>query len=171
MTIQGKENKKKVIAVLIGGFGILYLLLNFGVSYLPVEMADWVFELNRTGSSGTTDQLMGWWSDTEYSSKTLLIGDAHYGTDSSYYMHVDVGFLRQIYYAGILGLFLKLLVNYQCVKLLSKKNVVKDMVYLGLLFFGGFLIMMTKGDINIYLPVMLIVIMINVCCPNKESSL
>lgn len=161
MLFSGK--RKMFVTVLIVAV-IFYFILNVGVSFLPDEMADWIFEFSDSGSSGTTDQIKGWYADTHFTSKTLFIGDAHYeGTGGSYYMHVDIGYFRQIFYAGLFGLFLKLLINYKCMKLMSIITKNDDIKKYGMLFFLGYLVLMAKGDLDMFVPIVLLVVMFNFC--------
>ena len=67
-----------------------------------------VFNWIETGQwrTDSTDMLQGMWIFPE-SVKTWIIGDGYFASPSGkgYYMGVDVGYLRFIYYCGLLGLF------------------------------------------------------------------
>ena len=78
--------------------------------------------------------------------KTFIIGDGYYTspTSSGYYMNTDVGYLRLLYYFGIIGLLLFLLFQYKTIReLIDEKNDFKRLssfllVYLLILNMKGF---------------------------------
>lgn len=145
---------------------LLYLLLAYVMfslvvskmrNYLPDEMLSWAFEITEDpNSSGTLTELVSWWTETSFDVKTFLIGDAKYMIGDDYYKNVDVGFFRQIYYGGIIGLGLKILINYRSIFVL--RNVCDNhaiAVYTSFVFIS-YLIIMAKGDASIYINAILV---------------
>lgn len=76
---------------------------------------------------------------------TFLFGDGYYtGSDGSYYMHTDAGYMRVLLYFGVGGLFL--LLWHQCNMLFTKK----EYIWFELLLLGYILILHIKGDVLAY---------------------
>lgn len=76
-------------------------------------------ELTTSSSEGTRQM----WTIIPDNLKTWLIGDARYDDPKGgYYMQTDVGYLRVIWYGGVIGLFLYLRQIYRFCHLVQRKN-------------------------------------------------
>ena len=118
--------------------GITFLLLIIGITSLllivnPLEgiNTSWALGfINTIISEGhTADQSLGVLDEMwkiEMSVNTLLFGDglSKYA-DGSYYMHTDVGYLRNVLYFGIIGTVLGYFLFY----LLVCKRIIKEAIY------------------------------------------
>jgi hypothetical protein len=109
-----KEYYRRFLLTLIISLVFGLLLFFVVVDYSTIEpMINWAFEpivnyFNGDGlKSDSTDQLMDMYSGSNLTELPWLIGDALFKDPFEpelYYMHVDVGYLRLIYYFGIPGL-------------------------------------------------------------------
>lgn len=54
---------------------------------------------------------------------TWVIGDAHWTTDSGYYKGIDVGFLRYVFYFGVIGTVAFLAYNYNVLKIIFNRKI------------------------------------------------
>ena len=106
---------------------ILYLIFFFVVDNASFDY-NWAFEpilnLLNEGSlqTSSTDTLktMYVWPDNF---KTWLIGDTLFeNANGSYYKETDVGYLRVIYYFGLVGLYLFLFYQYWMLRLITKAS-------------------------------------------------
>lgn len=142
------ENKFGIVFLLIiAGASVIYFALNS----VDTEAQEWAFGyfIDRDSSDHSADIVVGWWENTRFDFKTLLIGDARY-TDprGGYYMHVDVGFFREIFYGGIIGLFIIVFSHIKILRYTYKYNKSKSFKwYLAFLLFG-YLAAMAKGNLN-----------------------
>lgn len=84
--------------------------------------------------------------------KTYLIGDGYFvdpsSPDDSYYMGVDAGYLRLIYYFGLLGLFVYFMFQLIPIIVSLKKND-QNLKLFFILSFAYFLVLNTKGFTDI----------------------
>ena len=96
-----------------------------------------------TSSSESTISMM---SRAPSTLETWVLGDARY-TDKSggYYMHTDVGYLRVIWYGGIIGLILYLYQIFRFCYLIYQKERTISTKYLFLMYYLMTLIFMLKG--------------------------
>lgn len=135
---------KYVLLVLIVGFVVIHIL----ISILPDDMYRWALEpILHKEDTQTTDQMAEWWLNTSFSIKTFFIGDGRYtNPDGSYYMRTDIGIFRQIFYGGIIGFFLVLLLHYKILKVAYKKCHTSTFKYFVVTMFLSFLGILTKGD-------------------------
>lgn len=111
------KSGRKIFKTLLYIFAALYLLfavlsrLSSDVKDTIEQLSNFAFELfinyEETGSASTasSDRLMEMYETMPDNLITWIIGDARWeGEDGSYYMHIDVGYLRNIFYFGIIGL-------------------------------------------------------------------
>ena len=113
------------------------------------ELSKWVygFILEENYDTGTAGNVKNWWLNTSFSLKTFLIGDAQYvDPKGGYYMHVDIGFFRQIFYGGIVGLFLNLYLHARILKGIYYKEKTYEMKYMLIALFLCYLVILAKGD-------------------------
>lgn len=81
---------------------------------------------------------------------TYFIGDGLYADPKNptgaYYMGVDQGYLRMLYYVGLIGLMFRIFSNYTFVKTISLRRNSKQYYLLFIIY----LVVMYKGDIDIF---------------------
>ena len=149
-----QDNVKYFLNVIIA-IVVLYLILLFVINNASFNY-NWAFEpilnLINNGSlhTSSTDVLktMYIWPDNF---KTWLIGDALFeNANGTYYKETDVGYLRVIYYFGVVGMFLFLFYQYWMLRLASKISNLLFEYKTAIVFFVYILILNLKGlfDIN-----------------------
>lgn len=99
-----------LVLSIVSALAVFFAMVDFSV----VEpMLNWAFEpvINYFSGEGlksqSTDQLMDMYSESNLKKMPWLIGDAMFKDPfipGMYYMHVDVGYMRLIYYFGLPGL-------------------------------------------------------------------
>lgn len=148
-----KTGAKKTLKILLF-FPVVIAAVYFLVSsYLAEneELVNWAlgFIINKDTESGTAGQVIEWWKETRFGFRTFLIGDAQY-TDhhGGYYMHVDIGFFREIFYGGIIGLFLNLYLHFKVLKQIYKNKKDYFTKYMMTSLFLCYMIVLAKGDAN-----------------------
>lgn len=99
--------------------------------------------------------------------KTWIIGDGYWSNPAGtgYYMHIDVGFLRMIYYYGLPGLLVFLLIHYFSINLNSGLRSKKLIIIIFLLYL---MIINLKGYIDIT-AFTLLLSMSSVICLRKKA--
>ena len=144
-----KKSFKMIGSVLFVGI-LLVLLFNYAMSYLPDNVYKWAFDvfIEKDLNTGSSGAVIDTWKQTEFELKTLIIGDARYMVGTHYYKGVDVGYYREIFYGGLVGLYLVLLFNYRIVKKTMKFAINKEMKVMLLCLYGSYLIALGKGDVN-----------------------
>lgn len=106
---------KYILIIPIFLFLYQYLGSNLGERFDRVESH--AFELfNNYEESGelessSTNTLRSMYDILPTETKTWIIGDGHFrNADGSYYMHTDIGYFRQIFFYGLIGLFVYIMV-------------------------------------------------------------
>lgn len=97
------------------------------INFFDSSMQEWVmqiFSLDKTDDSTSYGTLYSWLTETHFSTKTLLIGDGKY---DNYYGGIDIGYIRHIYYGGIIDLVLFLVTQYIIISSLYKQ--IKNIEY------------------------------------------
>lgn len=156
-----KERNGHVIGTTILISLIAFVIIHLAQTFLPDNMLEWQMELfgNMTEYS-ESENLQKWLINTKFEDKTLFIGDAHYKVDDfAYYKNIDIGFYRQIFYSGLIGLSIILYYNIMILKYIKKSDISDKSLgpYVAVLFIC-YLISMFKGDIN-YVELYLLVLM------------
>lgn len=110
---------------------------------------DFIFNFKDSQAASSLDALIGMYSKLPDNMLTWILGDAKYREPtnvgfSGYYKHIDVGYLRVLFYSGIIGLFLFILVNSYIIF-----NSFKDK-FLAMMLFLCFLILNIKGVAQFY---------------------
>lgn len=132
-------------------------------SYINEDMYRWAFEslLNDESKDNTKNEVIDWITNTHFELKTLMLGDGRFSNkDGSYYMHLDIGVYRAIFFVGIPGLLLELLYQFkilnEALKFLTKDNLFRYVLLsYGLLY----IVMLFKGYNNVVFELMLILVM------------
>ena len=148
--LKSQQMLKKVgIVLMLLIVGIF--VMNFALKSVDSEAQEWAFAYfkDRDSSDHSADIVVGWWENIRFDIKTLLIGDAQY-TDpkGGYYMHVDVGFFREIFYGGIIGLLIIIYSHIKILKFVYKYNRVKVFRWYLLFLLLGYFAAMAKGNLN-----------------------
>lgn len=156
-----KERNGHVIGTTILISLSAFVTIHLALTFLPDNMLEWQMELfgNMTENS-ESERLQKWLINTKFEDKTLFIGDAHYKVDEfAYYKNVDIGFYRQIFYSGLIGLSIILYYNIMILKYIKKSDISDKSLgpYVAVLFIC-YLISMFKGDIN-FVELYLLVLM------------
>lgn len=117
-----KKEIAKAFITLLTCLICIFALFSLGGSNEKISrLYDYSFELgtnwfnNGELGSTSTDSLLGMY-DVEIPFKTFMIGDAQYNVanesgNKSYYKGVDPGYLRKIFYFGIIGVILSFLLQ------------------------------------------------------------
>lgn len=125
----------------------LFVLASIMIGWLFIsnkEAMDWAFELfvNLFSDKGvrtdSTDTLQDMLAIVPNNLHTWLIGDGKGETSSGFYMNTDVGYLRSIFYWGIIGTLIYYFVQYKYYRVLKEHLQGTDIdgfVYMILLFF------------------------------------
>lgn len=118
---------------------------------------EYAFEIidnfTKSGELGTqsSDKTIAMWNTLPNNLSTWIAGDAMYTEEISggYYKHVDVGYLRIIFYGGLIGLLLY--IGYT-IKLLHmfyvENNKNREILYFSYIYLALVLIWMWKGHID-----------------------
>lgn len=144
----------KLSTQIVTAFSFLFIgsiVLIFATQNVDTEVQQWAFGyfVDKDSSDHSADIVIGWWENTRFDIKTFIIGDAQYGDPrGGYYMNVDIGYFREIFYGGLIGLSI---IIYSHVKILRyiyhyfRNRMFKLYLYFLML---GFLAAMAKGNLN-----------------------
>lgn len=151
-------NKILINFFILCGIGIcLYLNLNSGVQ-------EKIYKFLYTQGIGSVKNMLKMYQILPTNIKTFLIGDAVWeNSDKSYYMHIDIGYLRMLFFNGIVGVILKIFFNYNLMKVKLKK-----LKKLSITFFILYLLLNLKGDI-LYLNISLYIYIISIVEIKKKG--
>lgn len=142
-----------LLFLVIGGVALSVLYTNVDSDSLKWATA---FFVDRESSDHSADLVLEWWQTTGFELNTFFIGDARY-TDPNYgyYKRVDIGFFREIFYGGIIGLFLIIYSHYLVLKFNFKYNTEKEFGKTLIFLMLGYLAAMAKGNISLMSPFIL----------------
>lgn len=165
--ISKRFSPSKVIKYVTLTILISIFIIQFLISILPDDMYIWALApILEHQDTQTMGQLEEWWYNTSFSIKTFFIGDGLYTMPNGlYYMQTDVGFYRQIYYGGIIGLILMLLLHYRILKVSYSYFPTTNFKYFVVVMFLSFMAILTKGDaqlLNDFLLVLCVIEFSNV---------
>ena len=129
----------------------LWISLNIKVSEEVDQQLRYGFELfytfSESGSfeSASTSDTMDFYSIYPTSIKTWLIGDAHYNMgEERFYKGTDIGYMRMIFYFGVVGMAFMIMFNYLMYKMMKKVVCQKS---LPLLFLMLYFVLNFKGEV------------------------
>ncbi len=144
-----RKNSAKVLFTLSLIALFVFGIVSLAFYYLPDNILIWATAaFNTDSSNSSTVGVLEWWTTTHFSLSTFLFGDGLYTTSAGYYMETDIGYFRQIYYGGIVGLSLIIGIHYS---ILNKVNRLLLGQKMKLFLFGLFvcyLLSMAKGDVS-----------------------
>lgn len=122
------------------------------IHFFPVEIQNKVNNFIFKQGKGSLNHLLEFYNIVPRQIKTILIGDLKWGNvNTGYYMGIDVGYLRYIFYGGIFFLILMIFFNYFLIPSTSNIKIKK----LATVLFLFYLILMLKGYIT-YLGISII---------------
>ena len=126
------------------------------------------YESGGTFSTSSTDRVMEMW-ELEIPFFTMLLGDGRFvNADGSYYGHVDVGYLRQILYGGILYLALSIYLVFKYITNYSKRISINKYKFEFVLFIY-LLATHAKGLCFMYCPEMMMIVLFYYYSQNYEQ--
>lgn len=138
-----------LLAILAVGIWVAYIVT---MDNIDPELQKWAFSSFMNDSAQgdhSADVVKDWWLNTRFEFKTFLIGDAKYTDPKTiYYKQVDVGYFREIFYGGIIGLFIILYLHIRILKMTYRYHPTKSFKYLLLFLFFGYMAIMAKGNLN-----------------------
>ena len=127
------------------------------------------FNLSDSGSlsTGSTDTLMTMWDIIPKTFKSWVIGDARWDTATGYYKGTDVGYLRNIWYFGIVGMACLTYYYYKTLKIIfiERNPGFEKSRILGLILFAYVMILNVKGPADLFFYV----IPLYFCSPAEED--
>ena len=128
------------------------------------------FNLAESGSlsTGSTDTLMTMYDAIPTTFKSWIIGDAKWDTATGYYKGTDVGYLRNIWYFGIVGMGTLLYYYYRTLKIIfvERNTGIERPWLLMLTLFAYVVILNFKGPADLFFYV----IPLYFCSPLAESQ-
>ncbi len=143
-------NIGKTIMMLLGIGIVVAVAFVIVMNNIDDELYTWAFSFLLDPSSSqdhTQDNMVNWYTNTSFDIKTLIIGDALYALPNGlYYGNTDVGFFRQIYYGGVIGLVLNLLAHFKVLKTAYKFNKTRNFKFFLMFLMLGYLAILGKGD-------------------------
>ncbi len=138
------------LAILLGGYFIVKSDIDFeAISQFGFEIVVKLSEGDT--SSHSTDSMVDMYKTMPDNLSTWMVGDARWKEGSYYYKRVDIGYLRNVFYFGIIGTLLLFLYNYATLRLVFvKRKLFANYSYLLLLtLFAYTLIINFKGTIDL----------------------
>lgn len=127
--LNGKSNVTNAIKSVLSICGLLIILFAVVVGYLLVdrpEAIEWAFELfvnlEKHGSldSASTTHLQTMYIFPD-NTQTWLIGDGRIADEEGgFYKNTDVGYIRSLFYWGVIGSLVYFVVQYKCFMILKK---------------------------------------------------
>lgn len=139
----------------------LQIALNFGFELVINYIEHGELE------SASTDRLKEMYDVYPQSFKTYVIGDGHY-TDpqnpASYYKHIDIGYLRLIYYFGVVGMLTFFLFQ---LKVIYTINKLFENKYAS--FFGGAILILLILNLKGFTDIFFLIYLFYFAKPNPEK--
>lgn len=170
-----KDLIKTIFLVLLVLAGIFYIITRFFSDFAAeletlFEFAfEMFFNLSDSGSmsTGSTDTLMTMWDIVPRTFKSWIIGDAKWNGAYGYYMNTDVGYLRNIWYFGIIGMAALTYYYYKTLKIvfIDRNPGLPNSRMLGLILFAYVMILNMKGPADMFFYV----IPLYFCSPVAED--
>lgn len=160
MLHSGKDLFKNILIILFSAIFLVFVGIKFisasGIDF--EQLSQFGFEMFRMlaegeTSSHSTDSMMNMYDVIPDNLKTWIIGDSQWvGKNGGYYKEVDIGYLRNIFYFGILGSLFFYLYNWVVLKrVVLQKNVFGNkskIVFLTLIFYT--VVLNFKGTVDLY---------------------
>ena len=150
LIIINKVSLKQLLFILISIIVVVLLGINFLENNLNDSMFQWAFGFlvdNDMESDNSVATVMEWWKNAKFDIGTFAFGDGCYvNPDGTYYQKVDIGWFRNIYYSGIIGLFLILFYHFKLLVYIYKCHRGKNMKLMLFLLFMSYCVILAKGD-------------------------
>ena len=139
----------KLLSLMVCFIFFIYQVLTLFPVEIQSKINYFIFEQGKN----SLKELLRFYNIVPKEIKTILIGDLKWeDINGRYYMGVDVGYLRYIFYGGIFFLMLMILFNYFLIPKVKDKKIRN----LGIVLFLFYLILMLKGHI-VYLQLSLLI--------------
>lgn len=126
---------------------VAYLLVILISEFVPEELLQFGFEhfysMSENGNfeAQSTNHLLEMWQVLPEDVKTLLFGDGKWIDGDGYYMAIDVGYLRLIFYFGLFGsivFFVTQILQYYYIKQQFKNKEIRELIFFILFSFFVF---------------------------------
>lgn len=144
---QGKQHFSRLLVVTAVLCLVAYMAFRIIGQYFDAKTIEWAMEIFTDRDSNSSGTVMDWWINTKFPLKTLLIGDGRYSDGVLlYYKRIDIGVHRQIFYGGIIGLILNLMMHYTILKYVWKNDKTRETRLLTLSLFLSYCLILCKGD-------------------------
>ena len=138
----------KLVLIIILILLIAFMLFNF----LNTDRKEWIINFIFLKGKGSLNSMLRMYNVFPNNIKTLLIGDSLWGDENiGYYMSTDIGYLRMIFFNGIIGLSFQILFNWNLVRIKDR-----ELKKLSNILFLLYLILNLKGYLA-YLPISLFI--------------
>ena len=129
----------------------IFLIIPRQVIYEYEDVTNWAFELfinyseNKSLESASTNRLLEMLQTLPSQGKTWVIGDGRWiDKYGHYYMQTDVGYLRLVFYIGLIGTLAYFHYQYRLLKIL-KTRLFAEISIVSTIIFGSLLILNIKG--------------------------
>jgi hypothetical protein len=158
------NNKTTILWIILSLVVFSIIAISLISTYVDSQMFEWAFGflISKDVDSGTQGRVLEWYQTIHFDIKTLIIGDGMYeNPNGGYYGDTDVGFFRQIYYGGIIGLSLMLYYHYKILKYSYFCNPHAHFKVILILFFVSLLIFLAKGDLNLLSGFILVLVFVD----------
>ncbi len=127
------------------------------------------YENSGTFEVGSNENLYSYYSIIPDNIKTWIIGDAMWKGKDGYYMGTDIGYSRNIFYFGIIGLFFYLLFHFVFLrKIFIRKSFKSPFVMYSLFIY--MLLLNLKGVIDFYSTLLIFLYCDDMKIGNKNSD-
>lgn len=140
---------RRIIKFIFFFFVLVVFIYYFITKYVDESIISWAFGVFMGDSldSGSVGVVLSWWKNMDFDFTTFLVGDALYTTpDGHYYKKVDIGYFREIFYGGIVWVFLNLLLHYKILKFAYLNNADRVRKYMYMAMFVCYMLILAKGD-------------------------
>lgn len=151
---------KTIMMIVLVIIAILFILVRFFSDFatqletLFSFAFEMFFNLSESGSlsTGSTDTLMTMWDVIPNTFKSWVIGDARWDTATGYYKGTDVGYLRNIWYFGIVGMAALTYYYYKTLKIIfvDRNPGFANPRFLCLVLFAYVMILNAKGPADLF---------------------
>lgn len=134
-------------------FFYLAILVSFAyvliIQFIDINTITWALDVFNEKDSGSGGLVKEWWLNTKFPLKTLLIGDGRYSDgELLYYKRIDIGVHRKIFYGGLMGIALELLLHWKTLRYMSHFDHSRGIKLLSISLFISYVVIICKGDIS-----------------------
>ena len=157
-----RKSKKINISLLIVLPIVVFIIFRLVETYMSEQMFEWAFNsFSRDSQNSTVREIYDWYAFTTIDTETFWIGDARLTDNDGYYMGLDAGYLRAIFYFGLIGLLLYFFYQYYIARIIFKATNNKDLWLFVLAYFLFYFFIMIKGYTSIAKELLFLLVMID----------